>query len=161
MAHYGTLRKTGIAEVGEDIRGAHLYGINDEKLGKIDDVIFDHSTADIHYAVIDTGGWLSTKRFLVPATALRISTKHTGDFQASLTKQQVESFPPYNESDLDSEARWSGYERSYRSKWVADPVMHRAETDRNITPTTKQATGNIQSETAAARARGEAEVKPQ
>jgi len=32
---------------------------------------------------------------------------------------------------------------------------HRAETDRNITPTTRQMTGNVQSEQAAARAHGE------
>lgn len=150
MAHYGILRSTTIAETGEDIRGSHLYGVNDEKLGKIDDVIFDHSTADIHYIVVDTGGWLSTKKFLVPAEALRASTKHEDDFEANLTKQQVENFPAYNESDLDSETKWSGYERKYRAKWVASPVMHRAETDRNVTPTTKQTTGNIQSETAAA-----------
>jgi hypothetical protein len=155
MGHYGTLGSTAIAEAGEDIRGAHLHGVNDEKLGKIDDVIFDHSTGDIRYAVIDTGGWLSTKKFLVPAEALRVSTKHDDDFEANLTKQQIESFPPYDESDLDSDTNWSGYERSYRSKWVADPVMHRAETDRNVTPTTKQTTGNLQSETAAARAHGE------
>lgn len=159
MAHYGTLSNTGISEAGEDVRGTHLYGVNDQKLGKIDDVIFDHETGDIRYAVIDTGGWLSTKRFLVPVTALRASTEHTNDFEANLTKAQVETFPPYNESDLDSETKWSGYERSYRSKWVADPVMHRAETDRNITPTTKQATGNIQSETAAARAHGEPDTR--
>ena len=155
MAHYGTLRNTTIAEAGEDIRGAHLYGVNDEKLGKIADVIFDHSTGDIRYVVIDTGGWLSTKKFLVPAEGLRASSKHNDDFEANLTKQQVESFPPYNESDLDSDTKWSGYERSYRSKWVTDPVQHRAETDRNVTPTTKQMTGNLQSETAAAEAHGQ------
>ena len=155
MAHYGTLKNTAIIEAGEDIRGAHLYGANDDKLGKIDDVIFDHSTADIRYVVVDTGGWLTTKKFLVPVEAVRPSAKHKDDFEASLTKQQVESFPPYKESDLDSDAKWSGYERSYRTKWVADPVMHRAETDRNVTPTTKQTTGNIQSETAAARAHGQ------
>ncbi|HVN18245.1 MAG TPA: PRC-barrel domain-containing protein [Dongiaceae bacterium] len=155
MAHYGTLKNTTIGEASEDIRGSHLYGVNDDKLGKIDDVVFDHSTGDIRYAVIDTGGWLSSKKFLVPAEKLRPSAKHKDDFEADLTKQQVESFPPYNESDLDSESKWSGYEREYRSKWVTDPVMHRAETDRNITPTTKQTTGNIQSEEAAARAHGE------
>ncbi len=155
MAHYGTLKNTVIGEAGEDIRGAHLYGINDEKLGKIDDVVFDHSTGDIRYAVIDTGGWLSSKKFLVPAERLRASSKHNDDFEADLTKQQVEGFPPYNESDLESESKWSGYERDYRAKWVADPVMHRAETDRNVTPTTKQTTGNIQSEDAAARAHGQ------
>ena len=41
-----------------DIRGAELYGAKDEKLGKIDDVIFDHTSGSLRYAVVDTGGWL-------------------------------------------------------------------------------------------------------
>jgi hypothetical protein len=40
-------------------------------------------------------------------------------------------FPHTNESDLDSETKWAGYEARYRFKRVANPVMHRAETDRN------------------------------
>src|SRR5215467_14615848 len=132
-------------EDGEDIRGSHLYGISDEKLGKIDDVIFDHSTGEIRYVVVDTGGWLKSKKFVVPAGALRASAKHEDDFETGLSKQQVESLPPYDESDLESESKWSGYEGRYRSKWVSSPVMHRAETDRNITPTTQQITGNASS----------------
>jgi hypothetical protein len=57
-----------------------------------------------------------------------------------MTKEQIESFPPYDEKDLESDDRWKDYESRYRSKWVNDPVMHRAETDRNITPTTAQMT---------------------
>ena len=136
MAHYGILRDTPVAESGEDIRGAHVYGLNDEKLGKIDDVIFDHSSGEIRYVVVDTGGWLKSKKFIVPAERLRACAKHEDDFEVDLNKEQVESFPPYNESDLESERKWSGYEGRYRSKWVANPVMHRAETDRNVTPTT-------------------------
>jgi hypothetical protein len=135
MTHYGTLKDTVIAGSAEDIRGNHLYGLKDDKLGKISDVIFDHSTGDIRYVVVDTGGWLSTKKFLVPAEALHMSPKHEDDFEAYLTKQQIEMFPPFDESDLESDAKWSGYEGKYRAKWVADPVMHRAETDRNVTPT--------------------------
>lgn len=154
MAHYGTLKGNPVGETAEDIRGSHLYGMNDEKLGKIDDVIFDHSTGDIHYIVVDTGGWLSSKKFIVPAQGIRASAKHENDFQASLTKPQIESFPPYNESDLESESKWQGYESRYRAKWVANPVMHRAETDRNLTPTTEQETGNLSSQRAAAAAHG-------
>src|SRR5579872_5956370 len=106
MAHYGLLNEYPMGEATEEVRGATLYGLNDEKLGKIDDVIFDHSTGDIRYVVVDTGGWLSTKKFLVPAEGLRASAKHENDFQASLDKRQVESFPPYNESDLESESKW-------------------------------------------------------
>ena len=155
MAHYGTLRNNSIAERTEDIRGSNLYGADDEKLGKIDDVIFDHSTGDIRYAVVDAGGWLSSKKFLVPVEGIRASTKHEDDFETNLTKQQIENFPRYEESDLESETKWSRYERNYRAKWVSGPVMHREETDRNITPTTKQMTDNIQSEQAAASAHGD------
>jgi hypothetical protein len=154
MSHYGILRDVAVTQTGEDIRGSHLYGVNDEKLGKIDDVIFNHSTGDIGYVVVDTGGWLSTKKFIVPADGLRASAKHKDDFETTLTKDQVESFPPYDESNLDSDDKWSDYEGRFRSKWVSDPVMHRAETDRNITPTTQQTTGNIESERAAASAHG-------
>src|SRR5947208_11377263 len=107
MAHYGTLRDFQFIQSGEDledVRGSHLYGLNDEKLGKIDDVIFDHSTGDILYVVVDTGGWLHSKKFIVPANGLRASAKHEDDFEVNLNKQQIESFPPYNESDLESES---------------------------------------------------------
>jgi sporulation protein YlmC with PRC-barrel domain len=154
MSHYGTLKETRFENASEDIRGSHLYGLNDEKLGKIDDVIFDHSTGFIRYVVVETGGWFTTKQFIVPADGLRASAKHTDDFEVSLTKNQIESFPPYDESVLDSDRKWADYEGRYRSKWVADPVMHRAETDRNITPTTQQTLGNSSSEQAAAKEPG-------
>lgn len=154
MAHYGTLKEIPITQSGEDIRGSHLYSNTDEKLGKIEDVVFDHATGDIRYVVVDTGGWLSSKKFLVPSERLRTSAKHKDDFEVSLTKQQIENLPPYKESDLQSESKWSDYEGQYRAKWVSDPVMHRSETDRNVTPTTYQETGNVNSERAAAEAHG-------
>jgi sporulation protein YlmC with PRC-barrel domain len=149
MAQHGMLRDYRFTDAAEDIRGAKLYGVNDEKLGKIQDVIFDHSSGQIRYLVVDTGGWLSTKEFVVPADRLRASAEHQDDFAVDLTKQQIESFPPYKEADLESDEQWSDYENKYRSKWEASPVMHRAETDRNLTPTTQQMPGNSPSARAA------------
>ena len=57
-----------------------------------------------------------------------------------LNQHQIEEFPAYNEKDVESEEKWVDYERRYRSQWETGPVMHRAETDRNITPTTAQMT---------------------
>ena len=149
MANYGMLRNYRFTDEAEDIRGSKLYGLDDEKLGKIDDVIFDNTTGLIRYVVVDTGGWLSTKQFIVPADRLRPSTEHDDDFAVDLTKAQVENFPPYKETDLESDEQWSDYEGKYRSKWEADPVMHRTGTDRNITPTTQQMPGNSASARAA------------
>jgi sporulation protein YlmC with PRC-barrel domain len=161
MANYGMLRNYQFTDASEDIRGAKLYGSNDEKLGKIDDVIFDHTSGSIRYVVVDTGGWLSTKQFVVPADRLRASAKHDGDFSVNLTKEQIENFPPYQETDLESDEQWADYEGRYRSKWESDPVMHRAGTDRNITPTTQQVEGNPNSELASGAVSGTSRVAPE
>ncbi len=34
----------------DEVRGATVYGVNEEQLGKIDDLIFDEKTGSIKYA---------------------------------------------------------------------------------------------------------------
>ena len=61
MARYGTLgdyRFSDTQEAALDIRGANVYGPNDQKLGEIADVVFDEATGALVFAVVDTGGWL-------------------------------------------------------------------------------------------------------
>jgi sporulation protein YlmC with PRC-barrel domain len=137
MPHYGLLRDYSFEDLNteDDIRGATIYGRNDEKLGKIDDVIFDHSTGAIKYVVVDTGGWLTHKKFLVPAHRLHSSAEHDRDFAVNVDKQQIEAFPPYRESDLGSEDHWKEYERKFDQAWHAGPVQHRKGSDHDVTPT--------------------------
>ncbi|MFB3813545.1 MAG: PRC-barrel domain-containing protein [Terriglobales bacterium] len=51
------------AERADDIRGAALYGSDEEKIGNIQDVIFDHQSGDIRYLIADSG----KRRVAVPA----------------------------------------------------------------------------------------------
>jgi sporulation protein YlmC with PRC-barrel domain len=144
MTRYGTLGDYRFADQQEaalDIRGSKIYGLKDQELGKIDDVIFDEATGAIVFVVVDTGGWLSSKKFIVPPQEIRPSLQHEDDFLVDLTKEQIESFPAYDEKTLTMEEKWADYEERYRAKWVEKPVMHRQATDRNITPTTKQQVG--------------------
>jgi hypothetical protein len=137
MPHYGLLRDYRFEDLSteDDIRGAAIYGRNDEKLGKIDDVIFDHSTGAIKYVVVDTGGWFSTKKFLVPPHRLHASSEHDGDFAVNADKRQIEAFPTYNEADLQSEEKWKNYEKKFDAAWHAGPVQHRKGSDHDVTPT--------------------------
>lgn len=137
MARYSTLgdyRFYETQEAADDIRGASIYSPNGEKLGKIDDVVFDSATGAITYVVVDTGGWLSSKKFIVPPNYLTPSSKHNKDFTITISKQQIETFPAFDSQDVSSDERWADYEERYRAKWVDNPVMHRASSDRNITP---------------------------
>src|SRR5258708_21146810 len=115
MAHLGTLRDFRFADNADDIRGTKLYGRNDERLGEIDDVIFDHQTGDLRYAVVDTGGWLSSKQFLVPADRIRPREGKDEEYVADLSKREIERFPAYNEDDLKDDEKWSQYESGYRA----------------------------------------------
>ncbi len=136
MAHIGTLRDFRFKDKDvDDIRGSDLYGRNDEKLGEIDDVIFDHSTGEIQYAVVDTGGWLSSRKFLVPADRLHDRAGHDDDFAVDLTKDQIEDFPAYNEKSVDNENDWRDYETRYRAKWdETGGVLHKEGSVNIITP---------------------------
>lgn len=141
MAHYGTLkdyRFAGSGEAADDIRGAKVYGRDEEKLGKIDDVILDHSTGNVRYAVIDAGGWLSSKKFVVPPERLRQYSKHPEDFEIAATKQEIEKLPRYNEADLEAGHMWEDYERRYKTAWHDGPVQHRKGSDHDITPTPEE-----------------------
>jgi sporulation protein YlmC with PRC-barrel domain len=102
----------------DDIRGSAIYGLGDEKLGKIDDVIFDSNNGQIRYFVIDTGGWLKSRRFLVPPEELTPSTTHDKDFSVNLTKAQIERFPALDERVLEDKQKFEDYDRTYRSSWA-------------------------------------------
>src|SRR5205085_6465865 len=112
MAHYGTLE--GMNDIGkEEIRGSDLFGVNEEKLGTIHDVIFDHENGNIRYVVVDTGGWLSHKYFLVPAGYVRPYGRDKDLFYADLTRAHVEAFPPYDKDVVGSDENFRDYERRY------------------------------------------------
>ncbi len=137
MPHYGLLRDYRFEDLNteDDIRGAGIYGRNDEKLGTVHDVIFDHSTGAIRYVVVDTGGWFSSKEFLIPSHRLHASAEHEGAFAVNLTKDQIKGFPKYKDSDLESPEKWDRYEKEFDQAWHTGPVQHRAGSDRDITPT--------------------------
>ena len=99
------LRDYRFSDDVDDIRGSALYGADGDKLGKIDDVIFDHASGTIQYAVVDTGGWLSSKKFLVPADRIHPDAKNHDDFAIDATKEQIEALPKYDENAMQHDAR--------------------------------------------------------
>ena len=115
MAFYGNLRVYRAGRSSEDIRGASIFDTNEEKLGEIAEVIFDTQTGDARYVVINTGGWLTSKKFVVPARHLMIREEADKDFHVALSKEQAEKLPEINEKALASEDGLAEYERQYEA----------------------------------------------
>ncbi|MBV8206668.1 MAG: PRC-barrel domain-containing protein [Acidobacteria bacterium] len=135
MAHTSTLHDYRFRDQADDVRGAEVYGRNDDKLGVIDDVIIDHADGLIKYAVVDTGGWLRHRKFMVPAHVIHPYARHEDHFAVDLTRKQVESFPAYDAKAFDSEENWNRYEQQFRNHWESQGnVAHQAGSDHNVTP---------------------------
>src|SRR5690349_25139763 len=98
---YGTLRDYRFNKDIDDIRGSAVYGPDNEKLGKIDDVIFDSDNGQIRYLVIDTGGWLKSRRFLVPPDEVRPSAEKNDDLVVNLTNNEIEHDVAIDEKVLE------------------------------------------------------------
>jgi len=133
MAHFGTLRNYKLP-VAADIRGTTVYGLEDEKIGKLDDVILDHTTGEVKYAIVDSGGWLKSHKFLVPADRIFSYAKSPGDFVVGVTKEQIKEFPAYDEKMLDSDEHWKMFQKEYDQGWHDSPVQHHHGSDRDVTP---------------------------
>src|SRR3954454_16483871 len=141
MPHYGILRDHKMEDV-DDLRGADVYGVNDEKLGTIDDVIFDHSSGDIRYIVLKTGGMLSRKKVMVPANRVEPYGNHDDKFYAELDKERLEMLPEFNEDTMKAQGDWSTFEKDYEKRWNDGEVMYNKNTGRIITPAPEEVTGS-------------------
>jgi sporulation protein YlmC with PRC-barrel domain len=138
MPHYGTLHDFKFQNDVDDIRGTELYGADNHKLGKIDDVIFDHASGDLKYAVVDTGGWFSHKKFLVPADRIHDFAQDKDAFQVDVGKEQIENkFPRFDEDALRSDEDWKQYDDTCKQLWDEGVVQHRDDrVDLDVTPAT-------------------------
>lgn len=151
MPHYATLRDYQFKDRADDIRGATLYGVDGDKLGTINDVIFEHGSGVVKYCVVDTGGWLSSsKKFLVPAERIHSFDRDPEALQVDLLKEHIERvFPPYDEKTIDRDEDWHDYEDRYQRSakdnriWESGPVLHRQDSTHIITPETTEIGGGV------------------
>jgi hypothetical protein len=66
---------------------------SDGAIGTVTDLLFNDATWLVRWLVVDTGGWLSGRKVLLPPSALA-NVNHIGrQFSVRLTKQQVKDCP--------------------------------------------------------------------
>jgi hypothetical protein len=110
-----TLRNRQDSELLADIRDVSLYGRGDEKLGSVEDAVFDLETGAVHYLIVDAG-WLNKPRFVIPADQV-YAYADRDEFYSNLSKQDVESLPEFHDESLMSAETFTNYEREYKNAW--------------------------------------------
>src|SRR5689334_4904887 len=95
-----------------DLEGYDCYDSASNKLGDVDSVIADSDSMDLRYLVVDSGGWFSSKQFVVPAGDVReIDDDQRRIYFKTLTKETLQSgqYPRYDESwwDTNAHEQWN------------------------------------------------------
>jgi sporulation protein YlmC with PRC-barrel domain len=154
MAHYGSLETQRVSDDVRDIRATTVRGSKGEKLGTVDDVIFDHDTMEIRYLIVDSDGWLEAGTFLLPADRVSGDENHEDGLATEVTQEQIEDSPQFDKKSLDTDKAWKKFEQLFKKYWEEAPVMHMKGSDRIITPPEEPAPAQASSAGGASRGSG-------
>jgi uncharacterized protein YrrD len=69
----------------------------DDRIGSVKDVYFDDQQHTVRYLIVDTGGWLTGRRVLIPPPAVKGVDEQQRTVHVSLTRKQVEDSPSIDE----------------------------------------------------------------
>ena len=105
-----------------------VYADGDDKVGSVEDGLFDDTTGQFRYLVVDTGTWIFGKKVLLPIGRAQFDNSQQRVYVNGLTKKQVEDLPKYDGSqtvDYDHEENVRGVYREPTASQSA-PVEGRA-----------------------------------
>ncbi len=101
------------------ITGDDVYNMQNEELGKIQDVMLDITEGKIRYAVLASGGFLGMgdRLFAVPWKALKLDTKNRR-FMLDVDVERLKNAPGFDKDQWPNmaDATWNSTIESYYAR---------------------------------------------
>lgn len=79
-----------------DFDGLDVRGHDDAKLGDIDGFIVDPSTGRVYHIVVDSGGWFTTRRFLLPVGHATLD-REARALRLDVSQDALRRYPEFHE----------------------------------------------------------------
>ncbi|MGG6263927.1 DUF2382 domain-containing protein [Leptolyngbya sp. AN03gr2] len=83
----------------DNLKQFSVYADGNDKVGSVSDILVDTADGRIRYFVVDTGFWVFGKRVLLPVGLSSIDYDDKRIYANTMTKQQVEDLPNFDELD--------------------------------------------------------------
>jgi len=77
--------------------GLAVVGPDGDKLGKVDGFIIDPEGRRVHHIVVDSGGWFTSQRFLLPIGHAALTEDRTA-LRTDISREALRRFPDYEEA---------------------------------------------------------------
>src|SRR6185295_12602720 len=79
-----------------DYDGLEVKGPSDDRLGRVDGFIVDAEAGRVYYIVVDSGGWFTSRRFLLPIGHATIDADRK-TLHVAVTKDALSKYPEFDE----------------------------------------------------------------
>ena len=93
------LRYLDAADVDDtvvDYDGLNVMGPDEERIGEVDGFVVDAQAGRLHYLVVDTGGWFSSRRVLIPVGHARLADESRA-LRLDVTRTALSRYPDFHE----------------------------------------------------------------
>ena len=79
-----------------DFEGLDVRGTDDGKIGEVDGFLVDSSSGRVLYTVVDSGGWFTSRRLLVPI-GHAIVDRNASALHVDLSRDRLRNYPEFDE----------------------------------------------------------------
>lgn len=79
-----------------DYDGLDVHGPDGKKIGDVDGFIVDAAAQRVYYIVVDSGGWFSSRRFLLPVGHGQLTSDRRA-LQVDVTRDTLNRYPEFHE----------------------------------------------------------------
>ena len=108
-----------------------VVGTNDDRLGELDGFLVEHGAGTVRYLVVDSGGWFTSRRFLLPAEHVTID-REAKRARVEVSKGTLRDYPEFDEDRFGrfSDEEYHAYQRRLGAAWpTGRPGTNAASTE--------------------------------
>lgn len=118
-----------------DFDGLDVRGTDDSKLGGVDGFLVDPASGRVLYTVVDSGGWFTSRRFLVPIGHTTVDAAGSA-LRVDVSRDSLRGYPEFDEDRFRalSDTDFKSYEHRMAAACCPDDVTGgtwRSETGRH------------------------------
>jgi hypothetical protein len=95
-----------------------VVGTNGDHLGELDGFLVEHGAGTVRYLVVDSGGWFTSRRFLLPAEHVTID-RDAKTARVEVSKATLRDHPEFDEDRFGrfSDEEYHAYQRRLGTAW--------------------------------------------
>lgn len=116
------VNSTQLAGERFNFNDVRIVGPADDDLGRVDGFVLDRASGRPYYVVVDSGGWFTGNRYLLPINSLNFKQ---GDRQmrVSLDKDTIKKYPKFDGDAFErTDERSRQYERQLLEVYGREPI---------------------------------------